>query len=385
MQKNFHIGKFFERARRRSLRLDITRRAIGVERSFLLWAPGSTHPVKMPKPITSHPSSSSACYHHNVVSSHESSTKHTYPIVKSPEVPTVPASESSRAIDVFKTGSIFCNDDSLLVAGTLDNIPVDMTVDTGSNISIVRPDVLSRSSSRCVQSIPGSSIRTVTGEQAPIVGKVLLQIRIGSCSLAHEFWVADIQDRCILGLDYLRTNDCQVNLREQVLIIGEEEVPLVKHHSKIQGSLKTYRAVLEGGVTLPPHSENVVPAKVEGLEQGEVKWAVVGPSTSNVASAIQDLLVGRTLVTLDQPIATVRLMNLSDQTRHLRKGTVVATCEPVESVFKPTIGEVSGKQLPEYLKTLFEESSAGLTSQQTNQLHDLLCRYANVFSLGPMQ
>ena len=40
MQKNFHIGKFFERARRRSLRLDITTRAIGVERSFLLWAPG---------------------------------------------------------------------------------------------------------------------------------------------------------------------------------------------------------------------------------------------------------------------------------------------------------------------------------------------------------
>ena len=36
MQKNFHIGKFFERARRRSLRLDITTRAIGVERSFLL-------------------------------------------------------------------------------------------------------------------------------------------------------------------------------------------------------------------------------------------------------------------------------------------------------------------------------------------------------------
>ena len=39
MQKNFHIGKFFERARRRSLRLDITTHAIGVERSFLLWAP----------------------------------------------------------------------------------------------------------------------------------------------------------------------------------------------------------------------------------------------------------------------------------------------------------------------------------------------------------
>ena len=43
MQKNFHIGKFFERARRRSLRLDITTRAIGVERSFLYcWFHGTT-------------------------------------------------------------------------------------------------------------------------------------------------------------------------------------------------------------------------------------------------------------------------------------------------------------------------------------------------------
>ena len=43
MQKNFHIGKFFGRARRRSLRLAITTRTIGVERSFLLWAPVFDH------------------------------------------------------------------------------------------------------------------------------------------------------------------------------------------------------------------------------------------------------------------------------------------------------------------------------------------------------
>ena len=47
MQKNFHIGKFFERARRRSLHLDITTRAIGVERSFLLWAPDIAYRLGM--------------------------------------------------------------------------------------------------------------------------------------------------------------------------------------------------------------------------------------------------------------------------------------------------------------------------------------------------
>ena len=54
MQKNFHIGKFFERARRRSLRLDITMRAIGVERSFLLWAPGNCHTLATAMNIIKH-------------------------------------------------------------------------------------------------------------------------------------------------------------------------------------------------------------------------------------------------------------------------------------------------------------------------------------------
>ena len=47
MQKNFHIGKFFGHKRRRSLRLAITTRTIGVERSFLLWAPGVCHVTRM--------------------------------------------------------------------------------------------------------------------------------------------------------------------------------------------------------------------------------------------------------------------------------------------------------------------------------------------------
>ena len=60
MQKNFHIGKFFERARRRSLRLDITTRAIGVERSFLLSL--TTYRVhKLPTPRTRLDNQGKAC------------------------------------------------------------------------------------------------------------------------------------------------------------------------------------------------------------------------------------------------------------------------------------------------------------------------------------
>ncbi len=44
-------------------------------------------------------------------------------------------------------------------------------VDTGSNISIVRPDILSLDQRRCFKPDPDSYLRTVTGETAPIEGK----------------------------------------------------------------------------------------------------------------------------------------------------------------------------------------------------------------------
>ena len=97
----------------------------------------------------------------------------------------------------------------------------------------------------------------------------------------------------------------------------------------------------------------------------------------------QDLLVGRTLVELRQSIATVRLMNLSEETRFLHKGTVVAICEPVESVIKPDTVDQSETSLPKHLHELFERSSAGLTSEQSKHVYALLCRYAHVFSSGP--
>ena len=105
----------------------------------------------------------------------------------------------------------------------------------------------------------------MTDEQAPIHGRVQLQIRIGSYVVTQELWVADIQDDCILGLDYLRTNGCQVDLCEQVLVIGEEEIPLQKPTGAAQ--VKTYRAILESGVSLPPHAESVLPARVEGCRR----------------------------------------------------------------------------------------------------------------------
>jgi len=65
--------------------------------------------------------------------------------------------------DIFKTGTINGAGDSLTVLGTINGNSCEITVDTGSNISIVRPDLLSGVNPDLIQPVH-SCIRTVTGE-----------------------------------------------------------------------------------------------------------------------------------------------------------------------------------------------------------------------------
>ena len=49
---------------------------------------------------------------------------------------------SKPPCDIYKTGSLNAGGNSLTVSGTINGRTCIITVDTGSNISIVRPDVL---------------------------------------------------------------------------------------------------------------------------------------------------------------------------------------------------------------------------------------------------
>ena len=273
--------------------------------------------------------------------------------------------------------------ENLFVAGSVEEHPCRITIDTGSNISIIRPDVLSEQEQTHIQPV-SQSIRTVTGEKAPIQGKGDLHVRIGSQEAVHPMWIADIQDECILGVDFLELHGCMVDLADSVLHINGEEVPLQKTNCSL-AETKTYCAVLDSTVSLPPHSECVALAKVPGLQSGGVKWGILEPHRNETTSA-QGVLVGRTLIDLHQSTAVVRLMNLTGQRRKFKKGTEIANCEPVESV-KLSQNEAQDAEpgavvLPMHLKKLYEQSTAGLTPDRCQQVYNLLKRYLHIFSAG---
>ena len=257
-----------------------------------------------------------------------------------------------------------------MVSGTIDGNHCMLTIDTGSTITIIRPDILSREKREHLQPVSGW-LRTVTGEKVPFRGKSELTLQIGSTTATQQIWVADIQDGCILGMDFLRPHGCLVNLEEDLLRISGEEVPL-QRLSPADRIQTCFRVILEETVDLPPHAELIVPVKAEGLPYSDERWGILEPSVEK-PYASDGLMIGRTLVNLREPLVPVCVMNLSDNPRRIKKGSMIAVGGFVQSVLgtqschNEEIREDSSK-IPEHLQDLYQRSISGLNPGQQQQV-----------------
>ena len=94
-------------------------------------------------------------------------------------------------------------------------------VDTGSTVTVVRPEVVpvgTRLEDTAVQ------LRTVTGELAPMKARGQLMLTVGGRNMRHTVWVAEVQDACILGLDFLREQGCLLDLGRATLSFSDGQV-----------------------------------------------------------------------------------------------------------------------------------------------------------------
>ena len=201
-----------------------------------------------------------------------------------------------------------------------------MVVDTGANVTVVRPDVLSKSTLSRLQGTM-SVLKTATGDAANVAGKLWLGITIGGTEVSHETVVADISDKFILGLDFLMAHGCTVDAGAGSLRIRVEEVPLHKPSARQQARCCRLTAVED--TLISPYSETLVAVRIMDDPLGK-PWGAVGPSFT--AKLPPDVMVGKMLVDAQQDYVPVREVNLSGQPRTICQGTEIANCEPVESV-----------------------------------------------------
>ena len=279
--------------------------------------------------------------------------------------------------------------DSLLVSGTVEGVDCEMVVDTGSNITIVRPDVLKRVSEDVVLDVQtvDSCLRTVTGETTPVRCRGKLRLQVGNFKIMHDVWIADIENECILGLDFLAPNNCVVDVRESCLRIGAEEIRL----KRVAASKKPVcrRVVVAETWSVPPKSEAIIPGVLDGDDIPEEGWGELGPTRNRGLPA--DMLVARTVVDLGKPVIAIRMLNMSDKERIIQKGTDIAKCEIIDSVTVVEEPEEGASKRPGrgfgelngLMKELYDRSSAGLQDTQKEKLYALLVEFKDVFSEGP--
>ena len=190
--------------------------------------------------------------------------------------------------------------EGLFVRGNVGGKECNLLIDTGSGVTLLRPDIWKRIQYQSPQHqlVPEPRrIVTVTGEVAKVKGAADLHIFIGNSSACHHVIIADILDECILGADFLTANQCIIDLKLKILKTQNIQVPI--YSCPTEGDVGSYRVIVDQTVTIPPNSEVVISATVSGADKG-LRWGAVEGHHSNPTG----VMVGRTLIDLEAPLCT---------------------------------------------------------------------------------
>ena len=222
---------------------------------------------------------------------------------------------------------------------------------------------------------------TVTGESKPFKGKATVQINLGNCTFQHEVLFADITQDGILGIDFMMMNKCDLIISKSCLKVKGQEIPCYMSNGSQPSCC---RVALVENVSVPPESEIIVLGKpLDKLDRSRV--GLIEPSLKFVENT--GLMVAKVLVDPKNGNLPLRLANMSKEPITVRKNTVSAVLQAVDSVNSEKVNasrivenDSTSPKLPKHLEPLFERSSENLDSAQQNRLEQFLIKHQDIFS-----
>jgi len=257
-----------------------------------------------------------------------------------------------------------------------------------------------------------ANLKGAGGSPIRELGKASFRFVLGPLEIEEEAIVAEIEDEVLLGYDILGKNDigpADILLSKNVIVLGGHEIPCIKKRR----SQRNRKVVVADDVVIPGLSETVVGVYVERDEDDDRDLAssyIVEPTDD--FSMRYKLMMASTLVDVNRgPTCKIRIMNPFDEAVDLRQSAEIAVAEKIgEVVTVVTEAEDEGNvssgqavrrldvkaransedieelekngrnQLPEHLKELHANSTAGKSDYQKRVVAGLLLKYKDSFS-----
>ncbi|CAB4034069.1 Retrovirus-related Pol poly from transposon 412, partial, partial [Paramuricea clavata] len=172
----------------------------------------------------------------------------------------------------------------------------------------------------------------------------------------------DIGESCILGLDLLQQQRCQLNITVGILSMGNVQVHLL-YPLTYDLNMLCYRVIALEDINIQSHTEAVIPAKVVDYT-GKNGWGIIEPADEESSPGV---FIGKVLTKLtnEPTIVPIRMVNVTEETRKVLAGTDLAKCETVSFVVCPDFENcfeesTTRNEIPKHLAELYESSTKDL-------------------------
>ena len=216
----------------------------------------------------------------------------------------------------------------------------------------------------------------VDGVPLQVRGSAVIGLSIQGLIVNQKVIVADsLTSQGILGMDFLESNHCTLDLSKGMISTGGKNIPLDPHHGSELAVVNTEVSV-EETFTIAALSEMEIMGNIDKECRGT--WLV-----EDRLSKKQSILVARALVTPQQGRVPIRVLNLNPKPLTVYKGTKIAKGESVGldisaiSVFSESCDWEAGQSVVE---KLMENMTTDLDHDQHGQVSALLARYAYIFA-----
>ena len=284
------------------------------------------------------------------------------------------------------------SNESLYLPIMVNGVKTNSLVDSGSTLTVLHPNTYYQIPVQRRPSLTGEPIRLrmADGSLIESLGKAPMEIKIKGHSFQHHVTVAEVESSSVLGYDFLKSQNCQVNFGTGVLSFNDTHIPCVK----LNQLEETLQITLKEAVTLPPYSESIVPAIVsQATLPSELATLYVNPTEEILRK--EGLVIAKIVLDPNSRDVPLRVANLGDQSLTLSKNTLIGTGEPVDVLATlteiksadPCVNHITEQEsspvtcsIPSHLQAMWDECCEILDEDQKLKAVILLNTVKDTFS-----